>query len=324
LPATRGDQHGVIQDAISSLTAGGSTNGAAGIQLAYQVASDNFVKGGINRVILATDGDFNVGVTSLADLTRMIEEKRSTGVFLSVLGVGNDNLKDATMERLADKGNGNYAYLDSLTEAQRVLVREAGSMLVTVAKDVKIQVEFNPATVSAYRLVGYENRRLKSRDFNDDTKDAGEMGAGHTVTALYEVVPSGEGVESPALDPLKYQRPAEPPPQRSAVASTELMTVKVRYKQPDGDRSALVTVTVAGRNTTSSKNLGFAAAVAEFGMLLRRSEYKADATWEDAVRLASAHRGDDADGYRAEFIRLVDLAASLDRQRAIASDGPRR
>jgi hypothetical protein len=200
----------VILDAISSLHAGGSTNGAAGIQLAYQIASENFVKGGINRVILATDGDFNVGVTSLNELTKLIEDKRSTGIFLSVLGVGTDNLKDATMERLADKGNGNYAYLDSLTEARRVLVREAGSTLVTVAKDVKIQVEFNPAAVGAYRLVGYENRVLKSRDFNDDTKDAGEMGAGHTVTALYEIVPPGEDVGAPGVDPLKYQRPADP------------------------------------------------------------------------------------------------------------------
>ena len=247
---------------------------------------ENFVKGGINRVILATDGDFNVGVTSMDALARLIEEKRTTGVFLSVLGVGDDNLKDATMEKLADKGNGNYAYLDSLTEARRVLVREAGSTLVTVAKDVKIQVEFNPAAVGAYRLVGYENRMLKSRDFNDDTKDAGEMGAGHTVTALYEIVPPGEDVDAPGVDPLKYQRPAKPAPARVTVPSTELMTVKVRYKQPDGDRSTLVTVPVAGRETASARHIDFAAAVAEFGMLLRDSPHKAESSWEDVARLA--------------------------------------
>ena len=318
LPSTRGDRHAVIEDAISSLNANGSTNGAAGIQLAYEIAAENFVKGGINRVILATDGDFNVGVTSIAELTHMIEEKRSTGVFLSVFGVGTDNLKDATMERLADKGNGNYAYLDSLTEAHRVLVREASSTFVTVAKDVKIQVEFNPATVGAYRLVGYENRRLQSRDFNDDAKDAGELGSGHTVTALYEIVPPGEAIGEPGVDPLKYQQTV--PPARVPVPSTELMTVKVRYKQPDGERSTLVTVPVAGRDTASARNLSFAAAVAEFGMLLRESPYKSDATWVDAARLAREYRGEDTDGYRAEFVRLIDLAGALDRQRAFESE----
>jgi Ca-activated chloride channel homolog len=325
LPSTRGDRTGEIQNAINALSAGGSTNGAAGIQLAYQIAAENFVKGGINRVILATDGDFNVGVTNLNDLTRLIEEKRGSGVFLSVLGVGTGNLKDATMEKLADKGNGNYSYLDSLTEARRVLIAEAGATLVTVAKDVKIQVEFNPAMVGAYRLVGYENRKLKARDFNDDTKDAGEMGAGHSVTALYEIVPPGEEVNSGGTDPLKYQRPATPPsPAMVTVPSTELMTVKVRYKKPDGNTSTLVSVPVAGRNTTSPKHLGFAAAVAEFGMLLRNSDFKADATWADAVKLATAHRGDDPDGYRAEFVRLVELAASLDRQRTTTTDAARR
>jgi len=322
LPSTRGDRTDRIQDAISSLSAGGSTNGGAGIQLAYQLAADNFVSGGINRVILATDGDFNVGLTSVNELSQLIEQKRDTGVFLSVLGVGTGNLKDATMEKLADKGNGNYAYLDSLTEARRVLIAEAGATLVTVAKDVKIQVEFNPALVGAYRLVGYENRRLRARDFNDDTKDAGEMGAGHTVTALYEIVPPGEPIESVGVDPLKYQRPATP--ERTTVASSELMTVKVRYKQPDGDRSSLVTVAVAGRNTVTPRHIAFAAAVAEFGMLLRESPFKADATWLDVVRRASANRGSDPDGYRAEFIRLVALAASLDRQRSTSTSMSRR
>jgi Ca-activated chloride channel family protein len=324
LPATRGNRTAEIQGAIDSLSAGGSTNGGAGVQLAYQMASENFVKGGINRVILATDGDFNVGVTSLDELTRLIEEKRTTGVFLSVLGVGTGNLKDATMEKLADKGNGNYSYLDSLTEARRVLIDEAGSTLVTVAKDVKIQVEFNPALVGAYRLVGYENRKLKARDFNDDAKDAGEMGAGHSVTALYEIVPPGEAVNSGGVDALKYQRSAQPAPQRVAVASSELMTVKVRYKKPDGAVSTLVTVPVAGHNTASARNLSFAAAVAQFGMLLRDSPFKADATWADVVRLASSSRGDDRDGYRAEFARLVELAAALDRQRTITTDVSRR
>jgi len=207
-----------------------------------------------------------------------------------------------------------------------VLVAEAGSTLVTVAKDVKIQVEFNPALVGAYRLVGYENRRLKARDFNDDTKDAGEMGAGHTVTALYEIVPPGAVAEinNGGVDPLKYQRPANPAPAMVAVPSDEMMTVKVRYKHPDGDTSTLVSVPVLGRHTTSARHLGFAASVAQFGMLLRDSPFKGDATWTDVVRLAKSHRGEDRDGYRAEFIRLAELAASLARQRTTTSDLSRR
>jgi Ca-activated chloride channel homolog len=323
LPSTRGDRGSTIQDAISALSAGGSTNGGAGIQLAYQIAAENFVKGGINRVILATDGDFNVGVTSVDALTKLIEEKRATGVFLSVLGVGTGNLKDATMEKLADKGNGNYSYLDSLHEARRVLVAEAGSTMIAVAKDVKLQIEFNPETVGAYRLIGYENRRLKSRDFNDDTKDAGELGAGHSVTALYEIVPPGEEAGTPGVDPLKYQRPGNLPAAPVTTGSTELMTIKVRYKQPDGDRSSLVTVPVLARNTASPKHAGFAAAVAQFGMLLRNSPFKNDSTWSDVVKLATAHRGADRDGYRAEFIRLVELAAALDRQRTTATEARR-
>jgi Ca-activated chloride channel family protein len=328
LPATRGDRRGEILNAIGALSAGGSTNGGAGIQLAYQMAAENFVKGGINRVILATDGDFNVGVTSIDALKQMIEAKRATGVFLSVLGVGTGNLKDANMEMLADKGNGNYAYLDSLTEARRVLIDEAGSTLVAIAKDVKIQIEFNPAQVGAYRLVGYENRRLRARDFNDDAKDAGEMGAGHTVTALYEIVPPGEDVNTGGIDPLRYQRPddgnGQRAPARSLIPSTELMHVKVRYKKPDGAGSMLVTVPVASRNTATSRNLSFASAVAAFGMLLRDSPFKADASWADVVRLAQAGRGEDPDGYRAEFIRLTELAAALDRQRSTLETSRRR
>ena len=232
LPSTSGAHKEAIHQAIARLEAGGSTNGAAGISLAYQVAQEHFVTGGINRVILATDGDFNVGVTNQGDLTRLIEEKRAGGVFLSVLGVGTGNVKDSTMEKLADKGNGNYAYLDSLHEARKVLVAEAGATLVTVAKDVKIQVEFNPSNVAAYRLIGYENRVLRNEDFNDDRKDAGEIGAGHTVTALYEIVPAGTEIDLPGIDPLKYQRPAAP---ATGAARDELMTVKLRYKAPDAD-----------------------------------------------------------------------------------------
>jgi len=314
LPATPGDRKERIHQAIAELEAGGSTNGAAGIQLAYDVAAKNFVKGGINRVILATDGDFNVGVTSQGDLIRLIEVERERGIFLSVLGVGRDNLKDSTMQKLADKGNGNYAYLDSLHEARRVLIAQAGATLVTVAKDVKIQVEFNPAAVSAYRLIGYEKRLLQKEDFNDDKKDAGEMGAGHSVTALYEIVPAGVPVDLPSVDPLKYQPQA---PSSSANAS-ELMTVKIRYKEPDGETSRLMTVAVGNRTSDASPRLGFAAGVAEFGMLLRNSEHKGGATWQQAADLARRHRGDDPDGYRAEFVRLVELADSLSAQKTTA------
>jgi Ca-activated chloride channel family protein len=311
LPSTPGDRKPEIQRAIADLQPGGSTNGAAGIQLAYDIASQSFLKNGINRVILATDGDFNVGVTSQGELIRLIEEKREKGIFLSVLGVGTGNLKDSTMEKLADKGNGNYAYLDSLHEARRVLIAEAGATLVTVAKDVKIQVEFNPRAVGAYKLIGYENRILQHRDFNDDKKDAGEIGAGHTVTALYEIVPPGEPLEGTGVDPLKYQEGSKP---NLAAKSDELMTVKLRYKQPDGDTSRLISVAVNGRVGELTPNLGFASAVAEFGMLLRRSEFKGQTTWTTAQELARKYRGDDPDGYRAEFVRLIDLAAALDAQ----------
>ena len=311
LPPTPGSRKADIQRAIAELQPGGSTNGAEGIELAYDVAGKNFVKGGINRVILATDGDFNVGVTSEGELIRLIEEKRQKGVFLSVLGVGTGNVKDSTMEKLADKGNGNYAYLDSLHEARRVLVAQAGATLVTVAKDVKIQVEFNPVAVGAYRLIGYENRVLQHQDFNDDKKDAGEIGAGHTVTALYEIAPPGEAVDGGTVDPLKYQDQLKP---NTASKSDELMTVKLRYKQPDGDASRLISVAVRDGSGELTGNLGFASAVAEFGMLLRNSEYKGQATWSSAQDLARRFRGSDPDGYRAEFIRLVELAASLSVQ----------
>ncbi len=311
LPSTPGGRKAEIQKAIADLRPGGSTNGAAGIQLAYDIASQAFLKEGINRVILATDGDFNVGVTSQGELIRLIEEKREKGIFLSVLGVGTGNLKDSTMEKLADKGNGNYAYLDSLHEARRVLIAEAGATLVTVAKDVKIQVEFNPRTVGAYKLIGYENRILQHQDFNNDKKDAGEIGAGHTVTALYEIIPPGEPIEGGTIDPLKYQ---DGPKANATATSDELMTVKLRYKQPDGDTSMLISVAVRDRVGELTPNLGFASAVAEFGMLLRGSEFKSQATWASAQELARRYRGDDPDGYRAEFARLVELASALEAQ----------
>ena len=319
LPATSGENKQQIQAALERLSAGGSTNGASGIQLAYNIASENFVRGGINRVILATDGDFNVGVTSQSELTRLIEEKRERSIFLSVLGVGDNNLKDSTMEALADKGNGNYSYLDSIQEARRVLIKEAGATLVTVAKDVKLQIEFNPSKVAGYRLIGYENRILRKEDFNNDKKDAGEMGAGHTVTALYELVPAGERVPSGDVDPLKYQRPAETPVYQPT-PSNELMNVKVRYKAPDGETSKLLEFPVRDASQRMSANLGFASAVAEFGMLLRRSEFKGQATWEQAVSLARQYRGEDDDGYRAEFIRLVELAGALETKSSTTSE----
>jgi Ca-activated chloride channel family protein len=312
LKPTSGEKKAVINSAIAELRAGGSTNGAAGIELAYNLASENFVKSGINRVILATDGDFNVGITSREALLRLIEEKRERGIFLSVLGVGDDNLKDSTMEMLADKGNGNYSYLDSLQEARRVLIAEAGATLVAVAKDVKVQIEFNPRFVSAYRLVGYENRLLKKEDFNNDRKDAGEMGAGHAVTALYEIVPAGAPFPGGDVDPLKYQRPVEQPARVVANNSTEMMNVKVRYKAPEGDTSSLIEIPIPESTQRMTANLGFAAAVAEFGMLLRRSPFKGAATWQTAAALAREHRGDDPDGYRAELARLIDLASALD------------
>ena len=310
LPPTSGSHKRDIERAIEELRAGGSTNGAEGIQLAYDIAAAQFVPGGINRVILATDGDFNVGVTSPGDLVRLIEEKRKTGVFLSVLGVGDDNFKDATMEKLADAGNGNYAYLDRFDEARRLLVKEASATLVTVAKDVKLQIEFNPRTVAGYRLIGYEDRVLENEDFNDDRKDAGDMGAGHTVTALYEIVPAGRAADLPAADPLKYQQGAA----RDGVHADELMNIKLRYKEPAEDTSTAFEVPVRRGKAPATGNLGFAAAVAEFGMLLRDSPYKARASWRQAEMLATDNRGEDLDGYRAEFIRLLGVASTLERR----------
>ena len=315
LPSTPGDHKATIGKALAELEAGGSTNGAAGIELAYRVARDNFIRGGVNRVILATDGDFNVGVSSQDGLVSLIERERRSGVFLSVLGVGTGNLKDSMMEKLADYGNGNYSYLDSLHEARKVLVHEAGGTLTTVAKDVKIQVEFNPKAVAAYRLIGYENRLLKNEDFNDDRKDAGDMGAGHSVTALYEIVPSGAEVDAPSVDPLKYQQPARA---RDTATPGELMTVKVRYKQPDGDTSRLVSAVVRNELERTSRNLGFASAVAEFGMVLNGSPNKGSANYESAIARARRFSGRDLEGYRSEFVQLAELALDLARGRFTA------
>ncbi|MGH9942290.1 MAG: vWA domain-containing protein [Pyrinomonadaceae bacterium] len=318
LPSTPGDHKGEILAALDGLGAGGSTNGGEGIQLAYRVARDNFIAGGINRVVLATDGDFNVGVTSEGELVRLVEEKRQGGVFLSVLGFGMGNLKDSTMEQLADKGNGNYAYIDTPSEARKVLGTEMGGTLATIAKDVKIQVEFNPRQAAGYRLIGYENRLLRDEDFNDDRQDAGEIGAGHTVTALYEVVPYGQQIEPAAggVDPLKYQRPA----QTTESANTgELLTVKIRYKRPDANDSKLLSVGVAdagGAYHDASHNFKFASAVAAFGMLLRDSKHKGTARYDGVIALARASAGIDPQGYRAEFARLVETAQTLSRQSA--------
>jgi Ca-activated chloride channel family protein len=308
-----------IMAALGRLESGGSTNGGAGIELAYRIAEKTMIEGGINRVILATDGDFNVGTTDQAALVEMIEQKRKSGVFLSVLGFGTGNLKDATMEKLADKGNGNYAYIDSVAEARKVLVKEAGSTLVTIAKDVKIQVEFNPKEVASFRLVGYENRKLAHTDFNDDTKDAGEIGAGHSVTALYEIVPVGaRDATKTGLDPLKYQDSAPPTEERSktsvAADSGELMNVKIRYKKPTGDASELLSFAIAADDRSladTTDDFRFSAAVAELGMLLRDSKHKGDATFDEVLELARTSLGKDAEGHRAELVRLVETAKRL-------------
>ena len=382
LPAVAGDDYDTIVAAMDQLSAGGSTNGGEGIQLAYDIAAQHFIEGGINRVILATDGDFNVGVTDRSELVSLIEERAVEGVFLTVLGYGMGDLQDATLEQLADKGNGNYAYIDSLREAKKVLVDQIGGTLNTIAKDVKIQVEFNPAEVAAYRLIGYENRVLAARDFNDDTKDAGEIGAGHTVTALYEIVPAdvippevgppaaladsagvdadgnpiegapgafvdGEGdarprnpaikfslddgvvpdpialaaqdlmatvIEDPGVDPLKYATPATATAAALGLATDELATIKLRYKQPDGDTSRLIEAVAHDEGRTLAEmheDFQFASAVASFGMILRGSPYANGWTLAAVRELASGAIGTDAEGYRTEFIELVDKAISL-------------
>jgi Ca-activated chloride channel family protein len=311
LPSTSGDQKEKLRHAIERLHAGGSTNGASGIKLAYQTAKENFIKGGVNRVILATDGDFNVGITNRGDLTRLIEEKAESGIYLSVLGFGMGNYKDATLELLANKGRGNYAYIDNINEAKKVLAEQINSTLVTIAKDVKIQVEFNPRRVSAYRLIGYEDRLMAKEDFNDDTKQAGAIGAGHAVTVLYELVPAGVSESIPGVDQLKYQKPAQP---SSSADSDELLTIKIRSKDPEKNKSVLSEFTVKDSKekfSNASEDFKFAASVAAFGMVLRNSPYKGSANMESALDWAKEGKGDDVHGYRQEFIRLIHRAISI-------------
>ena len=297
---------------MNKLEAGGSTAGGAGINLAYKVAQENYQEEGNNRIILATDGDFNIGASSNAEMQRLIEERRKSGIYLTVLGFGMGNYKDSKMETIADKGNGNYAYIDNAQEARKVLVNEFGGTLFTIAKDVKIQVEFNPAKVQAYRLVGYENRKLNDEDFNDDKKDAGELGAGHTVTALYEIIPVGiNSSYIKNIDELKYQKNEL---NHSAHSGNELMVVKLRYKEPDGVTSKLIENSLKNNVIEiekSSDNFRFSAAVAGFGMLLRDSEFKGTLTYDEVVSLAKEAMGEDKEGYRAEFIKLVRSAQSM-------------
>jgi Ca-activated chloride channel homolog len=313
LDATPGSEKTKIKKAIDGLEAGGSTAGGAGIKLAYKVAKQNFMVNGNNRVILCTDGDFNVGPSSDSELDAIIEKEKKTGVFLTVLGYGMGNYKDAKMEKLADKGNGNHAYIDNEMEAKKVLVSEFGGTLFTIAKDVKLQIEFNPAQVKAYRLIGYENRMLNKEDFNNDRKDAGELGSGHTVTAIYELIPVGVKDEfSQTVDPLKYRKPEKV---NMKNAGGELMTIKFRYKKPDGDTSRLIVHSVNAEplKGSASNNFRFVSAVAEFGMLLRNSAFKQQASFDQAYGLAKNALGADREGYRKEFLQLLSEAGELAR-----------
>lgn len=309
LPSTPCSQKDKVISAFEGLEAGGSTAGGEGINLAYKIAQDNFIKNGNNRVILATDGDFNVGESSDGALERLIEKKREAGVFLTVLGFGMGNYKDSKMEKLSNLGNGNYAYIDNILEAKKVLGKEIWGTLYTIAKDVKIQVEFNPAQVKGYRLIGYENRMLNQEDFEDDTKDAGDIGSGHTVTAIYEIIPAGSAEEVKGAVDLKYQ-------DRQTLPSDEMMTVKLRYKEPKGTKSKLIEKPVKESEIKSgqmSANFTWAAAITEFGLILRGSQYKAKASFAQVEQLAKSARGDDPEGYRAEFIRLLAIAQSLSK-----------
>ncbi len=310
LPPTAGGEKEKIRQAIDALQAGGSTAGGEGIKLAYATAKNAFISGGNNRVILCTDGDFNVGASSDSELETIITKQRESGVFLTVLGYGTGNYQDAKMEKLADKGNGNHAYIDDMAEASKVLVNEFGGTMFTIAKDVKLQVEFNPALVGAYRLIGYENRMLQAEDFNNDKKDAGELGSGHTVTALYEIIPAG--VKDTLLEPvdgLKYQHPAA----GASTASRDWCRIKFRYKKPAGDKSILLEKSVAAGAVTAaaSENFRLAASAAQFGLLLRHSEFKEDASWAGTLKLVQGTLGQDTEGYRAELARLIRLASKM-------------
>jgi Ca-activated chloride channel homolog len=312
LPSTPGSDKTRILGAIEQLSAGGSTAGGQGIKLAYKIAKENLMREGNNRIILATDGDFNIGASSDAEMVRLIEEKREDGIFLTVLGFGMGNYKDSKMEKLADKGNGNYAYIDDILEAKKTLVSEFGATMFTIAKDVKIQVEFNPTKVAAYRLVGYENRLLNKEDFNDDKKDAGELGAGHTVTALYEIIPAGvESEYIKKIDDLKYQKPSVDP---NAKHGDEVMMVKLRYKKPDATKSQLITMPIKDLHTelsNASDAFKFSAAVAVFGMLLRESEFTGNYAYKDAIALARASMGKDEAGYRHDFVKMAERCELL-------------
>jgi Ca-activated chloride channel homolog len=313
LGSTPGNRKETIMGAIDNLQAGGSTAGGAGLKLAYDEAEENFVQGGNNRIILATDGDFNIGQSSNGAMERLIEEKRNKGVFITVLGFGMGNVKDDKMEIIADKGNGNYAYIDNLQEARRVLVREFGGTLFTIARDVKFQIEFNPAKIESYRLIGYENRVLADEDFNDDRKDAGEMGAGHNVTALYELITAGSEENGPSVDPLKYQITDKADYYKDDFID-EFLTIKIRYKKPEGIKSIIMVKPVRGSVNSinnASDNLRFASAVTEFGMILRNSDFIGNATLDSAAALARSARGYDEDGYRSELIRLINTVKDM-------------
>ena len=311
LPSTLGESRETILTALDNLRAGGSTNGGAGIELAYRVAKENYIAGGINRVVLCTDGDFNVGITSDMSLERLIEEKAKEGTFLTVLGYGCGNFNDSMLETISGKGNGNYAYVDNIDEARKVLVEQLSGTLMTIAKDVKIQIEFNPAKVAGYRLLGYEDRILAAEDFNNDKKDAGEIGSGHTVTALYEIVPAGERMPAAQVDELKYQKPKKVAVHDEA---DELLTLKIRYKEPTADVSQLIEVAVGDegkRFAAASSDFQFAAAVAGFGMLLRDSQHKGTLTYDAVLEIAAQHKGEDLSGYRKELLELIRKAQQI-------------
>jgi len=320
LEPTSGKDKKTILHALDRLQAGGSTAGGAGLRLAYKTAKEHFVENGNNRIILATDGDFNVGVSSNASMEELVDKEKENGIFMTVLGFGMGNYKDDRMEIIADKGNGNYAYIDNLQEAQKTLVSEFGGTLFTIAKDVKFQIEFNPQKVLAYRLIGYENRLLNDEDFNDDTKDAGEIGAGHTVTALYEIIPQGakdakDWVKS--VDELKYQKKQV---RRNTESSDEWLTLKLRYKKPDQNNSQLMEYAIQGsvdQFEKASDDFRFAASVAAFGMLLSDSKYLGDMDYNQIQAMAKASRGVDEDGFKAEMIRLIKTAESLSKQLAL-------
>lgn len=304
LPSTPGSQKEKIIASIDLLESGGSTAGGAGIKLAYQVAKENFIPNGNNRVILASDGDFNVGASSDAEMVRLIEERRDDGVFLTILGFGMGNYKDSKFEQLSNAGNGNYAYIDNILEAKKVFGVELWGTLYTIAKDVKIQIEFNPSKVKGYRLIGYENRILNKEDFNNDKKDAGDIGCGHTVTALYEIILADSDEQIPGVDPLKYQS-------STVNSSNEMMNVKIRYKKPNGDVSILIEKPIKAGTLNATGNLWFASAIAEMGMLLRDSEFKGTSSFAQLIKRAKEFKGLDEYGFRSDFIKMAEMAELL-------------